>query len=240
MDIINIEQLRKSFGKLQVLNGVTASFNQGQSVAIVGPNASGKTTLIKCILGIVIPDEGKIVVDGVSTANSYHYKVSIGYMPQIGRYPGNITIGQLFAMMKDIRGMKDEKLDDELFDLFGLMQMSGKPLRTLSGGTLQKVSAALAFLFNPKILILDEPTAGLDPLASEILKEKILKSTKAGKLVIITSHLMNEVEEIADRILYMMDGSVKFYKTLDQIRIHTGEQKLGKALASMIQNDNYA
>jgi Cu-processing system ATP-binding protein len=113
--------------------------------------------------------------------------------------------------------------------------MFDKPMRTLSGGTTQKVSAALAFLFNPKVLILDEPTAGLDPLASEILKAKILKAKAEGKLIIVTSHIMSEVEEIADKIMYLFEGKVNFYKSIVELKAETGEEKLGKAIAQIMK-----
>ncbi|HEY0772110.1 MAG TPA: ABC transporter ATP-binding protein, partial [Sphingobacteriaceae bacterium] len=171
-EIIQIKRLKKSFGKLEVLKGINCSFEKGMVVSVLGPNASGKTTLIKSILGMVIPDSGDIFFKGKPVINTFDYKKDIGYMPQIGRYPDNMKIGQLFEMMKDIRNMHTG-LDTELIDTFNLDKMFNKAMRTLSGGTRQKVSAALAFMFHPDVLILDEPTAGLDPLAAEELKDKI-------------------------------------------------------------------
>ena len=104
----------------------------------------------------------------------WQYREQIGYMPQTGRYPDNMKIGQVLDMMKDIRGNKTA-LDEDLYNAFELKALTNKRMRTLSGGTRQKVSAALAFLFDPLVLILDEPTAGLDLIASEMLKEKIIK-----------------------------------------------------------------
>src|SRR5690606_6473842 len=131
-----------------------------------------KTTLIKTILGMVLPDSGKIAFDGKHIAGAFEYRKHIGYMPQIGRYPDHMNIGQIIKMVQTIR--KSETPSDlDLYNAYKLEDMLHKPMRTLSGGTRQKVSAALAFMFNPKVLILDEPTAGLDPLASELLKEKI-------------------------------------------------------------------
>ena len=112
--------------------------------------------------------------------------------------------------------------------------MFDKPMRTLSGGTRQKVSAALAFLFNPKVLVLDEPTAGLDPIAAEILKEKILKEKNKGKLILITSHIMSEVDEIADKVMYIFEGNIKFFKSVTEIKELSNEGKLGKAIAQLM------
>ena len=230
--MIRVENIEKRFGKLQVLKGINATFEQGLVISVIGPNGSGKTTLIKCILGMVVADKGKIFLNAQDIVGSFIYRSNIGYMPQIGRYPENMKVGQLFTMMKDIR--HQDRLDDELITAYALQGMFGKAMKTLSGGTTQKVSAALAFLFNPQILILDEPTAGLDPVASEILKAKILKAKAEGKLVIITSHIMSEVEEIADKIMYLFEGRINFYKTLAALKQETGEDKLGRAVAQII------
>jgi Cu-processing system ATP-binding protein len=232
--MIRTENLEKHFGKLHVLKGVSTSFNGGEVISVIGPNGSGKTTLIKSILGMVVADKGRVYFDNKDVAGDFVYRQNIGYMPQIGRYPENMKIGQLFAMMKDLRKSK-VALDEELLNEFKLTTMFDKPMRTLSGGTTQKVSAALAFLFNPKVLILDEPTAGLDPLASEILKAKILKAKAEGKLIIVTSHIMSEVEEIADKIMYLFEGKVNFYKSIVELKAETGEEKLGKAIAQIMK-----
>lgn len=233
--MIRAEKLEKKFGKLHVLKGVDAHFEAGQVVSVIGPNGSGKTTLIKCILGMVVADKGRIDFNGKNIADDYSYREHIGYMPQIGRYPENMKIGQLFSMMKDIRKNSTGRLDEELIELYNLGPMFDKSMRTLSGGTTQKVSAALAFLFQPSVLILDEPTAGLDPLASETLKSKIRKAKNDGRLVIITSHIMSEVEEMADKILYLYEGQVNFYNTIEQLKSRTGENKLGTAIAQIMK-----
>lgn len=237
--MIETKNLEKYFSKLHVLKGVDASFRGGEVVSVIGPNGSGKTTLIKSILGMVVPDNGEVYFDKKNVSNDFTYRNHIGYMPQIGRYPENMTMGQLFDMMKDLR-KSSAQMDEELLNQFQLTQMFEKPMRTLSGGTTQKVSAALAFLFNPEVLILDEPTAGLDPLASEILKAKILKTKSEGKLVIVTSHIMSEVEEIADKIMYLFEGRINFYKTIAALKSETGEGKLGKAIAKIMTQQAHA
>ena len=232
-ELIKITSLKKSFGKLEVLKGINCGFNKGTVVSVLGPNASGKTTLIKSILGMVIPDSGEIMFRGKPVTNTFDYKKHIGYMPQIGRYPDNMKIGQLFEMMKDIRNQRTG-LDTSLIKTFGLESMFDKAMHTLSGGTRQKVSAALACMFNPEVLILDEPTAGLDSVAAEQLKEKIRMEKDKGKLILITSHIMSEVDEIADEVIYLFEGRVKFYRSMLDIKISTGEEKLGKALTKIL------
>lgn len=232
--MIIIEHISKRFNKLQVLNNINLSCNKGECIALIGPNGCGKTTLIKCILGIVIPNEGSIKVNGETISNSFLYRKNIGYMPQIGRYPENMTIGQIFEMIKEIR-QSTEPLDENLLVQFQLHQLFDKRMSTLSGGTTQKVSAALAFLFNPNILILDEPTAGLDPLAAEILKEKIIAEKNNGKLILITSHLLSELDDLITQLIFMQDGKIEFHHTINELKKNTGEEKISKAIASILK-----
>jgi Cu-processing system ATP-binding protein len=233
--MIRIQSFCKKFRKLQVLNQVTAQFNKGQVVALIGPNGSGKTTLIKSILSLVKSDEGEIWFNNISIHNNESYRSDIGYMPQMGHYPENMKIEQLFRMIKNIRS--DQKSwDEDLFYKFGLHEIAGKNMKSLSGGTRQKVSAALAFLFNPEVLILDEPTAGLDPLSSEILKEKIIYEKKKGKLFLITSHILSDLEEFCTHVMYLQEGKIVFYKELTELQRSTGETKLTKAIAHFMKN----
>lgn len=235
--MIRIENLAKRFKKLQVLNDISVQFDSGQVISLIGPNGSGKTTLIKSILGMVRPDKGKILVKQQLIHRDFEYRKDIGYMPQIGRYPDNMKVGQLFDMMKNIRGIEEAKLDDDLLVKFNLVSIFNKPMRTLSGGTRQKVSAALAFYFNPAILVLDEPTAGLDPLSSEILKDKIMQEKKKNKLILITSHILSDLDELTTHVMYLQEGRMIFLKDIDTLRTETGEDRLGKAIASIMKDN---
>ena len=232
--MITIRNINKKFGKLSVLNDINLSFKKGQCIALIGPNGCGKTTLIKSILGMVIPNSGLIEFNGKSILGEYLYRENIGYMPQIGRYPDNMTIGQIIEMIKKIRNSNQE-LDEDLLKAFELEKMFDKQMRTLSGGTTQKVSAVLAFLFNPDVLILDEPTAGLDPLASEILKEKIIREKENGKLILITSHLLSELDDLITEIIFMQEGEVHFHKKIATLLEETNETKISKAIASILK-----
>jgi Cu-processing system ATP-binding protein len=235
--MIAIKNIYKKFGKLEVLNDVNLAFSKGECIALIGPNGCGKTTLIKSILGMVIPTKGNILFDGKSILNKYKYREQIGYMPQIGRYPDYMTVGQIIEMIKKIRN-SNEVLDEDLIKAFELEKIFDKQMRTLSGGTTQKVSAILAFLFNPDVLILDEPTAGLDPLASEILKEKIIKEREKGKLILITSHLLSELDDMISQIIFMQDGKVHFHKTIADLLESTNEQKISKAIAKILKSES--
>ncbi|HSI90952.1 MAG TPA: ATP-binding cassette domain-containing protein [Adhaeribacter sp.] len=231
--MITIENLSKHYGKLQVLNNISVQFRTNQVVSIIGPNGSGKTTLIKCLLGMVLPESGRILIDDQPVLKEWAYRSKIGYMPQISRFPENMKVRQLFTMMRDIRKTK-KPLDQELMGLYNIAGMFEKSLGSLSGGNKQKVSAALACLFDPEILVLDEPTAGLDPLSSEILKTKILKEKSRGKLIIISSHIMSEIDEVADDVFCLVDGNFRFYQSIESIKEVTQEARLGKAIAKMM------
>jgi len=232
--MIIAENITKQFGKLKALDKVSVHFLKGECIALLGPNGSGKTTLIKSLLGMVVPDSGLIYFNKQLITNQWLYRSKIGYMPQIGRYPENMTIANVIDMMKDIRKGDHGNLDEELIDNFGLKNMMHKKMRTLSGGTTQKVSASLAFLFNPDVLILDEPTAGLDPLSSELLKQKIIKEKQNGKLILITSHVLSELDDLITEVFYMQDGELVFHKKLTALKEETGEQKLSKAIAKIM------
>jgi len=233
--MIEIKAISKSFGKLAVLNDINLELNAGQCIALIGPNGCGKTTLIKSILGMVLPNKGDIIFLHKSIKKDTNYRSKIGYMPQIGRYPENMTIGQIIKMVKGIRNTT-QSLDLDLYHQFEIEKILHKYMNTLSGGTTQKISATLAFLFNPDVLILDEPTAGLDPLASEILKEKIMLEKNNGKLILITSHLLSELDDMASEIIFMQEGNLIFHKSVNDLRNETGMDKISKSIIQILKH----
>jgi len=238
--MIESTALSKSFGKLIALDHVSVCMNAGQAISLVGPNGSGKTTFLKCLLGLVIPDSGELTLNGRPVLQEWDYRRYIGYMPQIGRYPDNMRVGQLFDMVREIRRDTFNRLDDDLMRAYEVDKFAHKTMRTLSGGTRQKVSACLAFLFDPQVLILDEPTAGLDPLASEILKEKVLAEKEKGKLVLVTSHILSDLDELTTDVMYIIDGKIKLFQPIEQLKIQTGESKLNRAIAQIMKQTTVA
>jgi Cu-processing system ATP-binding protein len=231
--MIEVQGVSKRFGRLQVLKSLDLEVAEGRVTAILGPNGAGKTTLIKSVLGLVRPDAGEIRVAGVPIDARGEYRSRIGYMPQIPRYPENLTVAEILAMIKDLRSRFDG-LDEELIQLFELESQFEKPFKTLSGGNRQRVAAAVAFLFRPDLLILDEPTAGLDPVASSTLKDKIKRERDRGRTVVLTSHVMSEVEELADTVVYVLDGAVWFEESVPALLERTGEATLERAMARMM------
>jgi Cu-processing system ATP-binding protein len=232
--VVELRGLGKSFGQRVVLRSIDCAFGRGQVTAVLGPNAAGKSTLIKVILGMVRPDAGQVLVDGVLVNGDPAYRAGIGYMPQAARFPENLTGRKVLAMLRDLRGAA-APVDTTLLDAFELAQELDKPVRTLSGGTRQKLNAAIAFLFRPPLLILDEPTAGLDPVASGLLKDRILDAARGGATVILTSHVLSELEELVDGIVFLLDGAVRFAGPLDRLRRETGEARLERAIAGLMR-----
>ncbi|MBE0538457.1 MAG: ABC transporter ATP-binding protein [Ignavibacterium sp.] len=231
--MIQLKEIEKKFGKSEVLKNLSFDIEPGKITAIVGPNGSGKTTIIKTILGLVKPDNGDILIDDKSILNDYHYRKNIGYMPQSASFPENLTIREVLKMIGDLRNSKI-KHDDELLVALNLTAEMNKQVKTLSGGTKQKVSALLSLMFNPSIIILDEPTAGLDPVASSNLKELIIKEKMKGKTIILTSHIMSEIEELADHIIFLIEGKIKFDGSVFDLLTYKSENKLEKVIANMM------
>jgi Cu-processing system ATP-binding protein len=232
--MIKVVSLSKKFGRFQALKEVSFEAHAGEIVAIMGPNGSGKSTLMKSLVGLVLPSTGQVLFKDQNISGKSAYRHHLGYMPQIARYPENLTVSELIALVKDLR-TAEEPLDTELKNDFGLAEMQDKKLGALSGGMRQRVNASLAFLFNPELIILDEPTASLDPLSAEQLKEKMHKQKQAGKLLILSSHIISEVEELADRLIFMLEGKICFDNSLSALREQTGQTRLSAALAEWMK-----
>lgn len=232
--MIELRDVRKRYGALQVLDGVDVTFAPGRVAAVVGPNSAGKTTLIKSILGLTRVDSGTITVAGRPIDEDGRYRADIGYMPQIANFPENLSAEDLFAMMRDLRGPGKAR-DEVLIGRLGLGEHLRKPLRVLSGGTRQKVNAALAFLFAPGILFLDEPTAGLDPVASGVIKSKVLAERARGRTVVLTSHVMSELEELADDVAFLVDGRIRFTGSIHDLKKRTRQLSLERAIAHVLE-----
>lgn len=227
-----ISNLHKAYGKTAVLKGVGIELPDGRITAVLGPNGSGKTTLIKCVLGMVIGQEGEINLGGKNIKGDWLYRRDIGYLPQIARFPENLRLRELIRMVKDIRNQP--ALDDELISLFGLEPYLGKPLRYLSGGTRQKVNILIAFMFECHYLILDEPTVGLDPLALIRFKELLTRKKEAGKAILLTTHMVSLVEELADEVIFILEGRIYFQGKVEDLKTRSNDMNLERAIAGIL------
>lgn len=231
--MISIENLHKKFGKNLVLKGVDLDIEQGGIFAILGPNGSGKTTLIKSILGMVVPNSGVIKISGKPVKRNWKYRNEIDYLPQIANFPSNLTVKELIGMIKDLRSGKKAE-DERLIEIFKLQPFLNKKLGNLSGGTKQKVNLLLTFMFDSPLIILDEPTTGLDPISHLRLKQLIAEEKAKGKTILITSHIMSFVEEIADEIVFLLEGKIYFQGSINELKTETEQPDFEHAIASIL------
>ena len=230
--MITLDGLRKAYGTRSVLDGVSLALQPGRIMALVGPNGSGKTTLIKCILGLARPDAGRLLLDGTRVDTEGQYRARIGYAPQAPHFPANLAVGEVFAMLRALR--PGAVIDESLLDAFALRAEWETPVGTLSGGWRQKVSLAAAWLFRPDVCILDEPTAGLDPIAAGLLKHALRSARSEGRTVLITSHILSELEELADDVAFLTDGRLRFAGPVSALLAETGTRRLEPAIAALL------
>ena len=235
--MVIIENVHKKFGKNQVLSGVDLTISDGGIFAVLGPNGSGKTTLIKSILGMVIPNKGNITVLGENIKQHSDYRHKIDYLPQIANFPSNLRVKELIKMIKDLRKPTHEA--ERLIQLFKLEPFLDKKLGNLSGGTKQKVNLVLTFMFDSPLIILDEPTTGLDPISLIRLKGLIQAEKAKGKTILITSHIMSFVEEVSDEIVFILEGKIYFKGSISELKTKTNQQDFEHAIASIL-TENHA
>jgi Cu-processing system ATP-binding protein len=234
--MLHAASLTKHYGPIRALDRLTVTLPRGRCIALIGPNGAGKTTFLKCVLGLVRPDAGELRLDGADLLGAPEARRRIGYMPQISRFPDHLPVARLFDLMRDLRRADATRIDEELRRELKVDRFARQAAGTLSGGSRQKVSACLAFLFNPDVLILDEPTAGLDPVSVSILHEKIRAERERGKLVLVTSHILSDLDEIATDVLFLLDGRMRFFRATDALKADAGESRLGRAIAHHLRS----
>lgn len=234
--MIAFKDVEKSFGKLKVLKGINISIEKPGVYAVLGPNGSGKTTLIKSLLGLVIPDKGDILFNGKTVLKQWQYRQQISYLPQIAHFPKNITVNELIRLIKSFQQQPTH--EDEYIERLGLEGFMAKKLGHLSGGTLQKVNLTLCFMADYPVRVLDEPTSGLDPAAMLVLKGIIKEEKDNGKFILLTSHVMQFVEEVTDELIYLLEGKVHFRGKSKDLLSRTHTQNVEAAIANLILPEN--
>ena len=232
--MISVKNLDKYYGKHHVLKDVSLELHDGQCIAFLGPNGCGKTTLMKCILGLVTPTRGEVTIDGQPVADNPDCRRQIGFMPQKGSFPQNMTVAQTISSIKSVREGKED-VDMELYNAYAIDSFAEKPAYALSGGMEQKLSASLAFMFSPRILILDEPAASLDPLSAEVLREKIRQEKSQGKLIFITSHILSDLDDLATEVVLMEEGRVILHQPTGSLLEQTGSASIAKAVIEILK-----
>lgn len=233
--MIEVRSLVKYYGSKKVLNNLSFKIKKGSITGILGPNACGKTSLIKCILGLTVATSGEIWIDGKITDGLGEFRRKIGYMPQTPNFPENLCIRELLDMLETLRGQAAPSRQT-LMNHFKLEQIKDQPLEQLSGGTRQKVSAVIAFMFDAPIIILDEPTVGLDPLTAVHFKDLVLNRAQQGTTFIFVSHILPEIEKMASEMIFINDGHVVFSGTIPDLLKQSSAQELDRAIITLFDN----
>ncbi len=216
--MISVKNLKKRYGEIVAVNGISFDVNQNETVVLLGPNGSGKTTTLKSIVGLVIPDEGEIYINGINLKlESKKAKEFISFLPQRIYLSENLKVIEMLEFYRKIRNVSVQRVE-YVIEALGLKDILNKYGRELSGGTIQRLGIAIALLPDVPILILDEPTISLDP--EGVMKFKsLLSSLKGeGKTILFTTHLLNEVDELADKVGILVGGRLITFENASELK----------------------
>ena len=226
---LEVRHLSKSFGKVRALEDVSLDIPSGMTYALLGPNGSGKTTLLKSLIGIIPFDKGEVSLDGCGDIHSYKYKSRITYMAQYPGFLPHLTVKESIELLIKLRGVKP-CFKEQLVNDMKIDQFWQRPFGELSGGMKQKVNILQCFMFKSDAIFLDEPTSSLDPLVSVYVKNLIDQRKKSGCIVLFTSHIMGEVEQIADKMALLNNGQILFEASPKEFILKKGSKNLEKAM----------
>lgn len=216
--MISVKNLKKSFGDIIAVNGVSFDVGENEIVALLGPNGSGKTTTLKAIVGLVIPDEGEIYINGVSSVSApKEARKFLSFLPQRIYLQENLKVIETLEFFRKIRNLPVERVE-YVIEILGLKDMLGKYARELSGGSIQRLGIAIALMPDVPILILDEPTISLDPDGVMRFKSLISSLKKEGKTILFTTHLLNEVDEMADKVGILVSGKLITFESASELK----------------------
>ncbi|GAB3005421.1 ABC transporter ATP-binding protein [Niabella terrae] len=220
MAILEIRNLKKYFSNQKAVDDISLSIETGQIFGLLGPNGAGKTTLIRMITGIFYPDEGQILFDG-KPFDALHDHAKIGYMPEERGLYKKMKIGEQTVYLARLKGLEKKQATlkiKEWFERFGMENWWNKKVEDLSKGMQQKLQFVTTVLHHPKLIILDEPFSGLDPVNSNLIKDEIFRLSREGATIIFSTHRMEQVEEICDHIILVNKGKKILDGTLDQLQ----------------------
>jgi Cu-processing system ATP-binding protein len=205
---IEIQNLTKRFGDFTALNDLSFTVEQGETIALLGPNGSGKTTSLKCLVGLTLPTSGKILIgDHDLRTHARQAKQLMSYLPQRVAFPDQLTAREVLQFYCRLRRLPQQHVEDTLaIPNFHFNGFSDKAVSQFSGGMLQRLGLAVACLPKAPILVLDEPTSSLDPKRAVQFRQFLAGLKREGKTIVFASHLLNEVVELADRVAIMVEG----------------------------------
>ena len=237
--ILSMRNIKKFYGKFCALDGLNLEIEEGALYGFVGPNGAGKTTAIKIMTGIMYPDEGSVIIDGMETGtDNRRLKKKIGYVPDSFGVYNNLTVSEymsFFASCYGIDGLRAEKRITRLLQYMGIDDKADFYIEALSRGMKQKLSLARALIHDPKLLIMDEPTLGLDPRTRFEYKQKLSELSELGKTILISSHILTEISEMCTDIGIIDQGSMVMSGRLtDVMKMVTSQNPIIVTLSSKI------
>lgn len=217
--MLEVKNISKSFGNVKAVQDVSFIANEGKILGLIGKNGAGKSTVFRIILDILSADKGTVLVDG----EIYNILASknLGFLPEEGSLSGELTVYEQMCFYGSLRGMNDEEVQHELIywlDKFGIIEYLNRKIKELSKGNRQRLQFIVAVLHNPKIIILDEPFSGLDPLGVEVFKKILIDLKEQGKIIIFSSHRMDHIEQFSDDIIILDNGKVVLQGDLKQVK----------------------
>ena len=232
--MLKITDLSKKFGQLQILKGISLEIPENCTFALLGPNGSGKSTLLKSLIGSVHFDEGKIELNGYKNVKEPEYKTNLVYMPQSPVFLPHLTTREIITLLIQLR-KQPAVMAERLIKELEIEKFWKKPFRELSGGMKQKINILQCFMFDFKIAFLDEPTASLDPHVAWYLKSLIKELKNKGNTIVFTSHIMSEIEEIADHLAVIHNGEIILVTRPSRFISEQRAQNLEEAMLSFWQ-----
>ncbi|HET7225255.1 MAG TPA: ABC transporter ATP-binding protein, partial [Candidatus Eisenbacteria bacterium] len=216
--MIRARGLHKRYGRVTALQGLDMEVGTGETFALVGPNGAGKTTTLQILLGLVHPDAGTVEIGPARLSpDDRRARAALGYVPQRVVFPGGRTVHEVLGFFADLRGLGAGAVTRAL-ERVGLTALADRRARELSGGYTQRLSLAQALLGDPGLLVLDEPTASLDPQATWEFRSLLERLSAEGKTILLCSHLLAEVERVADRVLILVDGRCAALQRMSDLR----------------------
>lgn len=243
--MINVNDLHKSFtaktGTVHAVRGVSFTAHDGEITGLLGPNGAGKTTTLRMLYTLMNPESGSITVDGFSTeTQSFEVRTRLGVLPDARGVYKRLTARENIAYFGRLHGMSEQAIaagTERLAKALGMEDFLDRQCEGFSQGQRTKTAIARALIHDPKNVILDEPTNGLDVMTTRGLREFLLQLKAEGRCVIFSSHIMQEVAALCDRIVVIASGSVKANGTPDEIRAQTGESNLEEAFVKVIGSE---
>ena len=233
--MLEVKNLKKCFGDFQAVKGVSFGVKEGEVLGFLGPNGAGKSTTMRMITGFLPPTSGTAVINGHDiTSDPVAAKADLGYLPEAAPSYRAMTVKDYLKFIAEVRGKGDAEVNEAL-TLAKLLDKAGQTIETLSKGYRQRTAFAAAIIHDPKLLIMDEPTDGLDPNQKLVVRQMITDMAKEGKAIIISTHILEEVDAVCTKVVVIADGEVKFEGTPAELKAKdpTGSNRLDKAFHSL-------